>query len=127
MVLIFAIYNALTIPFEQAFEPAFVDSLLFKIFDSIVDVVFVADIILGFFTSVTNRNGIESFDSREIKEMYTSTKRFYADVLSVFGMGIFAHIHRYFRGFANAPTCFCVYLKVLCTKYEASHKCSLRI
>jgi hypothetical protein len=99
MVLIFAIYNALTIPFEQAFAPAFINSLLFKIFDSIVDFVFVADIILGFFTSVTNRKGTESFDSMEIYEIYTSQFRFYADVLSVFGMSIFASIHSFFRAF----------------------------
>jgi len=99
VVLVLAIYNALAIPFDQAFAPAFMSSLLFRTFDSIVDFVFVADIVLGFFTSVTSRKGTESFDSTEIYENYTSHKTFYADVLSVFGMGIFANISDIFRGF----------------------------
>ena len=54
------------------------------IFDYTVDIIFVIDLIMGFFTSVIDTKGFISFDSRVIAKVYTSQFRFYADFLSIF-------------------------------------------
>lgn len=85
MVLVLAIYNSLQIPFYQAFNPAFFKFRLFQVLDSVVDFVFIFDIIVSFLTSIINNQGVESFDSLEIAIDYVSQFRFYTDVLSSFG------------------------------------------
>jgi hypothetical protein len=61
--------------------------------------VFTIDIILGFITTVIDSRGKESYDSRLIYMIYTNTRRFYLDVLSLFGAGIFERISIYFANF----------------------------
>ena len=72
MVLVLAIYNSLQIPFYQAFNPAFFKFRLFQVLDSVVDFVFIFDIIVSFLTSIINNQGVESFDSLEIAIDYVS-------------------------------------------------------
>ena len=67
--------------------------------DSFIDLAFVIDIILMFFTSVLTKHGKETFDSVEIRKNYTSKFRFYADLLSVLGSGIFSQINKFFSLF----------------------------
>ena len=92
MVLLLAIYNSLQIPFYQAFNPEFFSGVFFLILDSYVDFVFIFDIILSFFTSIINNQGIESYDSYEIAKDYVSQFRFYTDVLSSFGASFLVNI-----------------------------------
>jgi hypothetical protein len=92
MVLILAIYNSLQIPFYQAFNPKFFSRTPFIVLDSFVDFVFIFDIILSFFTSIINNQGVESFDSLEIAIEYVSQFRFYTDVLSSFGASFLVNI-----------------------------------
>ena len=73
--------------------------MTFKSIDTFIDIVFVIDIILMFFTSVINKHGHETFDSVEIRKIYVSKFRFYADVLSVLGSGIFQNINQFFSLF----------------------------
>lgn len=68
---------------------------LFTLIDYFIDIVFLTDIILGFFTTVTDFRGKESWDSRLIYFIYSGTLRFYLDVLSIFGAGIFTQISPY--------------------------------
>ena len=69
------------------------------IFDYTVDIIFVIDLIMGFFTSVIDTKGFISFDSRVIAKVYTSQFRFYADFLSIFGSGWFEQISPNFKIF----------------------------
>jgi hypothetical protein len=54
---------------------------------------------------VPDLRGKESWDSRLIYFIYTGTLRFYLDVFSIFGAGVFMGIHPYFQNFG--------YLKML--------------
>jgi hypothetical protein len=63
VVLVLSIYNAIIIPFYQAFENEELKEGINVLLNIVVDFVFLADIILGFFTSVvTSREG-ESYNS----------------------------------------------------------------
>ena len=57
MILLFAIYNSFTIPLEQAFRPGFLQLQLFQVMDTIIDVLFLLDILLSFFTTYMNKRG----------------------------------------------------------------------
>lgn len=72
---------------------------IFVALDYLIDVVFLTDIILGFFTTVPDQRGKESWDSRLIYFIYTSTRRFYLDCLSILGSGVFMSISPYFQNF----------------------------
>jgi len=94
MVLLFSIWNAVIIPFDQAFDIKYLTqgsklSDALRIFDYTVDFIFIIDLILGFFTSTTDRKGFITFNYKDIASIYTSQFRFYADFLSVFGSGWF--------------------------------------
>ena len=62
VVLFLAVINGLLVPFEQSFRPEFVHTPLFIILDFGIDLVFVADIILMFYTSILTKKGQETFD-----------------------------------------------------------------
>lgn len=94
-----AIYNSLMIPFDQAFKPPFLSYIGFIIFDNIVDLLFVFDVILMFFTSVLTDSGSESYDSEDVSKMYMSAVRFKVDIISLLGSDVLSGIHRYFSLF----------------------------
>lgn len=71
----------------------------FIVLDYFIDFVFLTDIILGFITTVTDSRGKESYDSRLIYLLYTSTRRFLLDVLSMLGSGVFVAINSNFASF----------------------------
>lgn len=84
---------------EQAFRPDPQNPPLFDYFNYLIDIVYLVDVIMMFFTSVLTRTGKESFDSGVIARSYTSTKSFWVDFLSLFGNGIFVKINRLFKPF----------------------------
>jgi hypothetical protein len=65
-VLILALQNSIIIPFDLAYEPEFTGTTGFKIFDFVVDFLFLIDMILMFIHSFLNKKGIEIFDSIKI-------------------------------------------------------------
>ena len=76
-------------PLEFAF-PEVVEGLdKVRIFGEFIDYVFFLDIILMFFTSYLSNDGTEVKDSLRIGIMYTSTTRFYTDILSILGTDLF--------------------------------------
>ena len=85
MVLLFAIYNSLLIPLEQAFPGEALVNPTMAVVDTIIDFIFFIDIVLMFFTSCINRRGKETFDSYEIAVSYMTTRRFCTDALSLLG------------------------------------------
>lgn len=88
-----AAQNALFIPVELSFKFKPFESILYKVINNIVDVLFVVDIILMFFTSFQNKKGKEINSSLKIAKNYIKTSRFVFDVLSVFGTGLFTLIN----------------------------------
>jgi len=64
-----------------------------------IDMMFLGDIILMFFTSIMTKKGFESWNSGEVMTAYMSTSRFYLDCMSLLGSGIFLPISPYFTLF----------------------------
>lgn len=94
-----SIYNAVVIPFDISFGLPFMFLQLNLYIDVSLDVLFLIDNILMFFTSFVNKNGVEIFDHSEIFTNYTRKWRFVFDTLSLFGSYFFKEIHPYFKYF----------------------------
>ena len=79
LIIVFAIYNCILIPFDVAFEPILPDALLG--FERIVDVLFGLDIVVAFKTSyIDTSTGLEVFESKKIAMSYIFTGRFFIDL-----------------------------------------------
>ena len=65
------------------------DNIPFSTIDYIIDFLFLADLILGFFTTFLHNHGHEEKDSREIFYHHTGHKGFYVDFLSICGNSLF--------------------------------------
>lgn len=66
VVLLLAIANGLYIPLKLTFDPPEMNTTFFIFGDWVVDVIFVIDIILGFFVSFVDIYGQETFSYGEI-------------------------------------------------------------
>ena len=75
-------------PLEIAFKISEESEFITK-FDVAVDIFFTADLVLMFLTSFVSKQGIEVKDSIKIAFNYTSQFRFYFDILSLLGTGVF--------------------------------------
>jgi len=80
------------VPFDLSFGVVLSARGFFKVLDILIDLVFVADIILMFFTAAVNKRGVETKDANEIKNLYIGTVRFKTDILSIFGADIFGNL-----------------------------------
>jgi hypothetical protein len=96
VIITLAVYQAVTIPISIAFDPDEFSSPLMKTIDSLIDLVFILDIVLNFRTSfIESVNGEEILDPYMIAVKYLTELRFYIDVLStipladLFGGGAF--------------------------------------
>jgi hypothetical protein len=82
LIIVFAIYNSITIPLGIAFDPDGLNSIGFSIFDSTVDLVFFIDLFVNFRTTYINtENGEEIKDPKKVALKYF-TGRFILDLLS---------------------------------------------
>jgi hypothetical protein len=83
VIITLAVYQAVTIPISIAFAPDDFSSPTMKTIDSLIDLVFVMDIVLNFRTSfIESVNGEEILDPYAIAYKYLTEIRFYIDVLS---------------------------------------------
>ena len=83
MIIVLAIYQAITIPISISFDPDEFNSPTVKTIDSLIDLVFIFDIILNFRTTYIDPiNGEEILDTKLISINYLTELRFYIDVLS---------------------------------------------
>jgi len=98
-IIFLAIFNSFEIPVQQSFNPLFFQGFFFLVGDTIIDLCFVADITVMFFTSTLDKRGRESKNSELIAHSYTRTLRFYLDLLSVLGAGVFENVNRFFKYF----------------------------
>ena len=96
-ILALAIYKSFSVPMEQCFKPIEQIPMIMDILDFVIDLLWLADIIVGFFTTVVDKRGKESFDSKLIAHRLTHSSRFYIDCLSM--LEAFSHFHRYFKPF----------------------------
>ena len=63
MIIVLAVYQALTIPISITFDPDELNSPVIKTVDSLIDLVFIVDIVLNFRTTyIDPNNGEEVFD-----------------------------------------------------------------
>lgn len=85
MILLFAIINSCSVPLTLSF--VFETTQGYKVMDVIIDLLFVIDIVLMFFTSFQNNKGREEWDSFSVARNYMGTKRFAFDIISILGAG----------------------------------------
>lgn len=64
--------NMCFVPFELSNEPFIVANIYYLYFNIFIEILFIVDIIFNFFTSYTNKMGIESFDIKDIALTYLS-------------------------------------------------------
>jgi len=95
LIIVLSIYQAIAIPLDMTFSPDEFNSPFVKTVDSLIDLVFVIDIIFRFRTTYIDPiSGEEVMDSMLISRRYLKSSNFYIDVLStvplddLFGGGI---------------------------------------
>ena len=82
IIIFLAIYNSFQIPFEIAFDPEDMKLPAFYVVNSLIDFVFLLDIIVNFRTTFYDiETGDEVFDSKRTGKMYLKG-RFTVDLLS---------------------------------------------
>lgn len=86
-ILILAIQNSFIIPIDLCFQPEFTHGEGFVLFDTIVDLIFMFDMVLMFFTSYLDKRGNEVKDTNMIAAKYVWSFRFLCDFLAVLGTG----------------------------------------
>ena len=71
LVIVFAIYNCFSIPFEIAFEPIEMESANFFIGNTLIDLAFALDILIAFRTTFYDiETGDEVFNSKRTGSEY---------------------------------------------------------
>ena len=83
MIIVFSIYQAFTIPIQLSFDPDYFNVPLFRAIDSLLDLVFITDIIFRFRTTYIDPiSGEEQIDANTIALQYLFSLQFVIDVLS---------------------------------------------
>ena len=72
-VLLLSIMNSLIVPLELSFEPVSFSGTGYVIFDNLVDLIFLIDMILMLFTSFVAKNGEQVFDQTKIVKKYATS------------------------------------------------------
>lgn len=89
-VILLAIYNSFSIPYNIAFKPPAFDSTFMDLFNGIIDGLFFVDIIISFRTTFINtKTGDEIWDPKLIAKKYVMGGRFWIDLLSSLPMDSF--------------------------------------
>ena len=75
IIIVFAIYNCFSIPFEIAFEPPIMETPTFFVVNTIVDLLFLADIFVAFRTTFYDlETGDEEFNPKKTGEAYLKSR-----------------------------------------------------
>lgn len=83
IIIFLAVYQGITIPIAISFNPDRLNSPFFKTLDSLIDLVFLVDIVLNFRTTyIDSVTGEEVLDPTLISQKYLTEMRFIIDVLS---------------------------------------------
>ena len=83
LIIVLSIYQAISIPIDIAFQPDIFNSPSFKTLDSLIDLIFMTDIVFRFRTTYIDPvSGEEVMDSMLISKRYLFSTNFIIDVLS---------------------------------------------
>jgi len=83
IVILFTLYNCISIPYETAFSAGFSDHVTVKILDYLIDFLFFVDILFNFRTIFVNsKTGIEITSPKKIALHYIFRGRFAIDLLA---------------------------------------------
>jgi hypothetical protein len=85
VVLIFALYNSFTIPYELSFDVKINDSQMYVYFDNFIDFLFAIDLLLSFNTSYMDNKGDEVKCRKLIMKRYLFSMAFLLDTGALFG------------------------------------------
>lgn len=92
VIMILAIFNCFAIPFDVAFQPDFMDSWWILVLNSVIDFVFLFDLIINFRTSfIHGKTGKEIIEPREIALTYLKG-RFWIDLMATIPFDTFAEL-----------------------------------
>lgn len=97
--MLLSIYNGITIPLEFSYAISYGYLAWHENINIVLDLLFLLDNALMFFTSFENRYGDEIKDPYEILMHYTSTRRFVFDSLSLLGNSFFVQMHPWLKYF----------------------------
>ena len=82
LIIVLALYTSVVIPLGIAFDFKALDSVGIAVFDSVVDLIFMIDLLINFRTTyISSQNGDEIYDPKLIAKRYLSG-RFIVDLLS---------------------------------------------
>lgn len=92
VIMIFAIFNCFAIPVDVAFEPGFMDTWYFLLINSVIDFIFLLDLIINFRTTFIHaKTGKEIIEPKEIAITYLEG-RFWIDLLATIPFDTFAEL-----------------------------------
>ena len=89
-VLLLAFQNSFIIPIDLSLSPKFSENIGYIVFDSFVDLLFLADMVIMCLTSYLDVTGVEVFHSNSIIYKYVRSWRFLMDFLALMGNGLIA-------------------------------------
>jgi len=69
-VMVCALYNGITLPIDICFNPAWMKTRFSDVFNSVIDVSFLVDIIVVFRTTIINDDGEDVYDAKLIAKNY---------------------------------------------------------
>lgn len=79
--MVLATWNSFSIPIEIAFQPDIAESPFYLIFNSIIDFIFLLDILVTFRTTFISSSGDEISEPKQIAKEYLK-RRFWMDLLA---------------------------------------------
>lgn len=99
-IMLLAIYNCISIPFDTAFEPEV--TVFYTVFEVIIDILFAADVVINFRTSFVHpKTGLEVVEGKAIAMNYILSGRFWIDLLATIP---FERVYSVFADGASSST-----------------------
>lgn len=125
LIIVLAVINSYLLPVNIAYglEPVFSESTAYLIFMNGMDICFVIDMALMFFTSFIDIRGSEVFSSQLIASEYLGSKMFVFDFFGFFGSHFFYSISdaKFFAIFRFFKMLKLVKLNILITRLNVRH------
>lgn len=80
MIILLALYNCLSIPYEVCYGSSFTDSVGLDVFEYTIDVLFYLDIVINFWTTFVSKTGTEVTSGLKVAFWYVFYGRFFIDL-----------------------------------------------
>jgi len=93
LIIILALYNCVSIPFEVCYDSKFTTHVLLTIYEYFIDVLFFLDIIVNFRTTYINsKTGVEVTSGCKIAMKYIFYGRFWIDLAASIPLELFVEV-----------------------------------